>query len=133
MLLRRDVLVAEEDHEVFGQRAVDLVDLAVGARVVGNQLADSDARDLRADNRRQLLDPDGLVRLDFGGGLPIARTLLAGKRRHGRFSGEGFYSGHRSPDGAKRNPGSAYRLGRQPGFRWCSIRATAAFVVPALR
>ena len=30
MLLRRDVLVAEEDHEVFGQRAMDLVHGAVG-------------------------------------------------------------------------------------------------------
>ena len=32
MLFRGDVLVAEKDHEMFGQRAVDLVDLAVGAR-----------------------------------------------------------------------------------------------------
>ena len=31
VLLRRDVLVAEEDDEVFGERAVDLVHLAVGA------------------------------------------------------------------------------------------------------
>ena len=33
MLLRRDVLVAKEDHEIFGQRAVDLVHGAVGAIV----------------------------------------------------------------------------------------------------
>ena len=32
MLVRRDVLVAEEDHEIFGERAMDLVHLAVGAR-----------------------------------------------------------------------------------------------------
>ena len=33
MLLRRDVLVAEEDDEVFGQRPVDFVELPVGERL----------------------------------------------------------------------------------------------------
>jgi hypothetical protein len=56
MLLRRDVLVAKEDHEVFGQRAMDLVDLAIGALLVRYQPADIDARNLRADDRRQLFD-----------------------------------------------------------------------------
>ena len=42
MLLRADVLVAEEDHEVFGERAMDLVHLAVGGVAV-DQLADVDA------------------------------------------------------------------------------------------
>ena len=32
MLLRRDVLVAEEDHEIFGERAMDLVHGPVGQR-----------------------------------------------------------------------------------------------------
>ena len=50
MLLRRDVLVAEEDDEVFGERAMDLVHLAVGAGIVRDQLADVDAGDFRADD-----------------------------------------------------------------------------------
>ena len=41
MLLRRDVLVAEEDHEVFGERTMDFVHLAVGARVIRDELAES--------------------------------------------------------------------------------------------
>ena len=43
MLRGRDALVAEEDDEVLGERAMDLVHLAVGARAVGNELADIDA------------------------------------------------------------------------------------------
>ena len=43
MLLRRDVLVAEEDHEVFGERAMDLVHLAIGPRIFRDQSADVDA------------------------------------------------------------------------------------------
>ena len=77
MLLRRDVLVAEEDHEIFGERAMDLVHLVVGARVVIDELADIDAGNLRADDRRQLLDRDGLVGLGFIGDVPIAGSLLA--------------------------------------------------------
>ena len=71
VLLRRDVLVAEEDHEVFRERAMDLIRLAVGEQKrVG-------AGDLRADDRREFLDADGLVRLLFAGGVAIARALLA--------------------------------------------------------
>ena len=76
MLLWADLLVAEEDHEVFGQRAMDLVHLAVGGVAV-DQLADVDAAYLRADDRRQLLDADGFIRLGLFSGVPIARSLLA--------------------------------------------------------
>src|SRR3954467_4287404 len=78
MLLRGDVLVAEEDHEVFGKRAMDLVHGAVGQRA-----REIDAGDLGADDRRQLLDADGLVRLALAGNVPVARSLLAGQRAHG--------------------------------------------------
>ena len=84
MLLRRDVLVAEENHEIFGKRAVDFIHLPVGARIVRDKLADVDARNLGANDRRQLLDADGLVGLDFAGDVPIAGPLLAGQRAHGR-------------------------------------------------
>jgi len=52
MLLRRDVLVAEEDDEVFGERAVDFVERAVRQR-----LSEIDAADLRADDRVSLSTP----------------------------------------------------------------------------
>ena len=84
MLLGRDVLVAEKDHEIFGERAMDLVHLAVGAGIVRDQSADIDARYLRADDRRELLDRDGLIGLFFARCVAIARTLLAGERAHGR-------------------------------------------------
>jgi len=61
MLLRRDVLVAEEDHEVFGERAVNLVHGPVGARVLGDEFADIDAGYLGADDRGELFNRDGLV------------------------------------------------------------------------
>src|SRR3954454_2321013 len=79
MLLWRDVLVAEEDDEVFGKRAVALVHLPVGARIVGDELADVDARDFRADDRGQLFDRDGLVRRAVVRRVAIARALLAGE------------------------------------------------------
>jgi energy-converting hydrogenase Eha subunit G len=50
VLILRQMLVAEEDHQVLGQRAVDLVHLAVA------DLAQIDAADLAADDRRQLVD-----------------------------------------------------------------------------
>jgi hypothetical protein len=84
MLVGADVLVAKEDHEIFGERAVDLVHLAVGARIVGNELADIDAGNLRADDRGELFNADGLVGVRFAGDMPITRALLAGQRRHGR-------------------------------------------------
>ncbi len=80
MLVGADVLVAEEDHEIFGERAVDLVHLPVGARIAGDEFADIDAGDFRADDRRELFDRDGLVGFGFAGDVPVARALLAGQR-----------------------------------------------------
>src|SRR5215510_12326297 len=93
MLLRRDVLVAEEDHEVFGERAMDLVDLPVGPRLVVDESCDVDAGDFRADDRRQLFDGDGLIGLGFPGEMPVARALFAGQRTHGVPLGKFSISG----------------------------------------
>ena len=40
MLLRRDVLIAEEDHDVFRERSMDLVHRAVGQRFCEIDAAD---------------------------------------------------------------------------------------------
>ena len=85
VLLLRDVLVAEEDHEVFGERAMDLVHGAVRQRA-----REINAGNLGADDRRQFLDADGLVRLGLAGDVPVARSLLAGQRAHGRPPMAGF-------------------------------------------
>jgi hypothetical protein len=66
------VLVAEEDDGVLGQRTVQLVLLAVRQR-----LGQVDAVDLRADDRRQLVDGDGLVRGAVFGGVPVAGAGVA--------------------------------------------------------
>ena len=77
VLVGRDVLVAEEDDEVLGERAVDLVQLAVRQR-----LGEIDAGDLRADDRRQLVDGDRLVGRDAsatwrirGPALPLSELI----------------------------------------------------------
>ena len=57
VLFVADVLVAEEDHQVFRQRAVDLLE-----GLVAERLRQIDAADLRADDRRQLVDRDRVVR-----------------------------------------------------------------------
>ena len=78
MLLRADVLVAK-NHEIFGERAVDLVHGPVRERA-----GQIDARYLRADDRGQLLD----TMVSWGGvigDVPIAGALLAGERTW-RFS-----------------------------------------------
>src|SRR2546430_7375953 len=82
MLVWGDVLIPEEDHEIFGQRAVDLVHGPVGERT-----SEIDARYFRADDRGQLFDPDGLVLPGFLGDVPIAGSLLAGERTPGGSSG----------------------------------------------
>ena len=84
MLLRRDVLVAEEDHEIFGERAMDLVHRR--SERFDERACDIDAGNLRADDRGQFFDADGLIGLGFAGDVPIARALLAGQRTHGRSS-----------------------------------------------
>src|SRR6476619_3520108 len=78
MLLRRDVLIAEEDHDVFRQRSMDLIYCAVGQR-----FCEVDAADLGADDRRELVDADRLVGHRVAGHVPIARTVLAAERTHG--------------------------------------------------
>src|SRR5262249_62163968 len=82
MLLWRDRLVAKEDHEVFGERAMDLVHLPVRAGFIRDELADVDAADLRADDRGQLLDRDRLVRVLLARAVAVARTLFSGQRAH---------------------------------------------------
>jgi hypothetical protein len=84
MLLRGDVLVAKEDDEIFGERAMDFVHLPVRARVIRHELANIDAGNFRADDRGQFFDADGFVGVSFAGDVPVTRTLLAGQRRHGR-------------------------------------------------
>src|SRR3954454_6947370 len=79
VLLRRDVLVAKEDHEVFGERAMDLVDLAIGARIVRDELSDIDTGNFRTDDRGELFDSNGLVGFALAGDVAVARTLLAGQ------------------------------------------------------
>ena len=55
MLLLAEVLVAEENDQILGQRAVDLVHLPVARR------AQIDAADLAADDRGQLVDGDRFI------------------------------------------------------------------------
>jgi len=78
MLLRRDVLVAEEDDEVFRQRAVDFVELPVGERC-----AEIDAGEFRADDRRELVEADGFVRLALIRHVANAGAVFAGEGGHG--------------------------------------------------
>src|SRR4030081_3319836 len=78
MLLWGAVLIAKEDHEIFGERAVDLVHGLVGQRAC--EIAPGY---LGADDRGEFFGPDGLVRRRFVGDVPIAGSLLAGERRHG--------------------------------------------------
>jgi hypothetical protein len=63
---------------------MDLVHLPIGARIVGNELADIDAGNLRADDRREFFDRDGLVGFSIAGDVPIAGSLLAGQRTYWR-------------------------------------------------
>src|ERR1022692_3998875 len=91
MLVRGDVLIPEEDHEIFGERAMDLIHLAVRGRVVGDQSADVDTGYLGADDRGEFFHRDGLIGLLFAGDVAIARTLLAGKRAHGATSGSVYF------------------------------------------
>ena len=65
VLVGRDGLVAEENHRVLGQRAVQLVDGLVAERP-----AEVDATHLRAEDRREFVDGDALV------GKLIARDVL---------------------------------------------------------
>ena len=76
VLLVGQVLVAEEDDEVLGQRAMDLVHLAVRRR------AQVDAADLAADNRRQFVDADRLIGRVFRGVLDPRAAKAAQRTLH---------------------------------------------------
>ena len=56
VLIVRQVLVAEEDHQVFHQRVVHFLELLVAERP-----RQVDPGNLRADMRRQLFDRDRLI------------------------------------------------------------------------
>ena len=79
MLFVGDVLVAEEDHQVLGQRAMDLLE-----RLVAQGLGEIDAADLRTDDRRQLVHRDGVVWRGFIGVVLVARAVVATQDAHGR-------------------------------------------------
>ncbi len=98
MLLRRDVLVAEEDDDVLGQRPVDLVH-----RPVGQRLGEIDAIDLRADDRGQLVDADRFIRLRCAGIMPNARAVLAAQRAHWEPPGKIPFTRDGSAGGRERN------------------------------
>jgi hypothetical protein len=72
VLLLGQVLVAKEDHGVFGQRAMDLVE-----RPVTERLRQVDPIDLGADNRRQLVDRDRVVRARILSNIFDAGTIAA--------------------------------------------------------
>ena len=77
MLLRRHVLIAEEDHAVLRQGAVDFVHLPVGSGC-----GEIDAADFRADDRRQLVDRDGFVGRGLVGDMTIPWTVVAAQGAH---------------------------------------------------
>ena len=79
VLLVADVLVAEEDHQVLRQRAMDFLE-----RLVAERLREIDAADLRADDRRQLVDRDRVVRRRLVGVVLVARSVVATQDAHGR-------------------------------------------------
>ena len=56
VLLRREVLVAEEHDAIFAERAADLAE-----GLVLQRLREIDAADFRADIRRRRHDPDVLI------------------------------------------------------------------------
>src|ERR1700739_4156217 len=79
MLLFRDILVAEEDHQVLCQRAVDFLE-----RLVAQWLRQGNAADLRANDRRQLIDRDRVVWRRVVGVVFVARSVVATQGAHGR-------------------------------------------------
>src|SRR5436309_2571863 len=71
MLVLGQMLVAEEDHEVLGQGAVDLVERAVAERP--RQI---DPADLTADDRRQFVDGDRVVRRRLIGEVLVTGAIV---------------------------------------------------------
>ena len=72
VLVWAQMLVAEEDHRILGQRPVDLVEGAVAER-----LGQVDAADLAADDRRQFVDGDRVVGAALVGDMLDAGAVAA--------------------------------------------------------
>jgi hypothetical protein len=72
VLVLAQVLVAEEDHRVFSERAMDFVDCAIAER-----LRQVDATNLASDDRRQLVDSDRVVRPGIFADILDAGTIAA--------------------------------------------------------
>ncbi len=77
MLLRRDVLIAEENNDIFGKSPMNLID-----RPVRQGSCEINARDLCADDRGELIDIDRFIGLRRVARLPDAWTVLAAQRTH---------------------------------------------------
>src|SRR5689334_5873129 len=71
VLVLGQMLVAEEDHQILGERAVDLVERAIAER-----LRQIDAGDLAADDRRQLVDGDRVIWRRLVGEMLVTRTVV---------------------------------------------------------
>ena len=78
VLLLRQVLVAEEDHQVLGERAVDLVHLRLP---IGCDRSTPPIS--RADDRRQLVDRDRLIGRPLIGEMLDAGSAPITKQGHG--------------------------------------------------
>src|SRR5262249_28152179 len=83
MLLRRDVLVAEEDDDVLGQRPVDLIH-----RPVRQRLGEIGAVGLGAHDRGEVVNAKRLIRRRRGGVVPDGRAVLAAERTNKEPPGE---------------------------------------------
>ena len=97
LLVRSEVLVAEEDHAVLDERGVDLLE-----RPLVERLGEVDAVDLGADVRGELLDLDRRV-----GHVPA--SMAAGQAADRRCAAEGSHAADRcqgaSADGEARRCG----------------------------
>ncbi len=72
VLVLGQMLVAEKDHQILGQRAMDLVESPIAER-----FRQIDAADLAADDRGQLVDRDRVVRPCLVGDIFDAGTVAA--------------------------------------------------------
>src|SRR5215831_13703978 len=71
VLVLGQMLVAEENHQILGKRAMDLVEGAVAER-----LREIDPADLTADDRRQLVDRYRVVRRRHVGDMLVTRPVV---------------------------------------------------------
>ena len=117
VLVLGDMLVAEEDHQVLRQRAVDLLE-----GLVAERLRQIDAADLGADDRRQLVDRDRVVRRRLIGAVLVARSVVATQDAHGRSPSADRFGGKSS-----RRRGAAPRRGRRiaSARKFCVSRYSA--------